>query len=48
VTPEVEAEWRRLAADLYPLVRGQMVPADLFDEVQALLAAYRAEQGSRR
>lgn len=48
VTPEVEAEWRRLAADLYPLVRGQMVPADVFDEVQALLAAYRAEQGSRR
>lgn len=48
VTPEVEAEWRRLAADLYPLVREEMVPADLFDEVQALLAAYRAGQGSRR
>ncbi len=45
VTPEVEAEWRRLAADLYPKIRGNMVPADMFDKVQRLLADYRAGKG---
>ena len=44
VSPEVEAEWRRLAEELYPAVRGRMVPAELFDEVQALLRQYRSEQ----
>ena len=41
VSPEVEAEWRAMAESLYPLVRGRMVPAPLFDEVQALLREYR-------
>ena len=43
VTPEVEAEWRRAAEQMYPLVRGSMVPADFFDEVQRLLREYRSK-----
>jgi TRAP-type transport system periplasmic protein len=45
VTPEIEAEWRAMAEALYPRVRGSMVPAELFDEVQRLLAEYRAKAG---
>ncbi len=41
-TPEQLAEWNTLAEKLYPRIRGKMVPADTFDEVMALLKAYRA------
>jgi TRAP-type C4-dicarboxylate transport system substrate-binding protein len=44
ITPEIEAEWRAMAERAYPLIRGKMVPADLFDEVQQLLQEYRAGQ----
>jgi TRAP-type C4-dicarboxylate transport system substrate-binding protein len=47
VSPQVEAEWRALAEGLYPMIRGRMVPAELFDEVQRLLVEYRAAQGGR-
>jgi TRAP-type C4-dicarboxylate transport system substrate-binding protein len=42
ITPEIEAEWRAMAERAYPLIRGKMVPTDLFDEVQQLLQEYRA------
>ena len=42
VTREAEAEWRKMAEQLYPMVRGTLVPADLFDEVQRLLRGQRA------
>ena len=42
ISPEIEAEWRAMAERAYPLIRGKMVPADLFDEVQQLLQEYRA------
>jgi TRAP-type transport system periplasmic protein len=45
VSPELEAEWRRLAEDVYPKIRGDIVPAAMFDEVRALLADYRAGRG---
>jgi len=48
LTPELDAEWRRAAEAMYPLVRGHMVPADFFDEVQRLVREYRAGQGSTR
>jgi TRAP-type C4-dicarboxylate transport system substrate-binding protein len=44
VSLELEAEWRRMAEQAYPLIRGKMVPAELFDEVQQLLREYRAGQ----
>jgi TRAP-type C4-dicarboxylate transport system substrate-binding protein len=41
-TSEIEGEWRRLAEGVYPKIRGNMVPAAMFDKVQSLLADFRA------
>ena len=45
-TPEVMAEWRALAEQIYPKIRGTLVPADLFDRVHAHLAEFRAQNGT--
>jgi len=42
LTPEAEVAWRNLAESIYPKIRGSLVPADMFDEVQQLLKEYRA------
>lgn len=42
VTPDLAAEWRVTAEASWPEIRGRIVPADLFDEVQKTLAEYRA------
>lgn len=42
VTAPVEAEWRKATEEYYPKIRGNLVPADLFDEVQKLLQEYRS------
>jgi len=44
VDPALEAEWRRFAEQVYPSIRGRMVPAELFDAVQRLLAEYRGRR----
>jgi TRAP-type C4-dicarboxylate transport system substrate-binding protein len=41
MTPQVEAEWQALFDGVYPKLRGNLVPADMFDEVQRLLREYR-------
>lgn len=41
-TPEIETAWRAFASKVWPQVRGAMVPADTFDQVQSILAEYRA------
>ncbi len=38
-------EWQALAEQLYPRIRGTMVPAETFDAVFAHLKAYRSAQG---
>lgn len=43
VTPQAEAEWQNLTKVIYPEIRGKVVPADIFDEVQRLVAEYRAK-----
>jgi TRAP-type C4-dicarboxylate transport system substrate-binding protein len=43
VTPELEADWRRTAEAAYPKLRGTMVPADMFDQVRAIVAEYRKQ-----
>ena len=48
ITPELEAEWRKVAERAYPMIRGNMVPAELFDEVQRLLREYRSAQQGRQ
>jgi len=47
LTPEADAEWRKLSESVYPMIRGRMVPADTFDEVRRLLADYRAGGGGK-
>jgi len=46
-TPELEAEWRKEVEQFYPKIRGRMVPADKFDEVQRLLKEYREQKGKK-
>ncbi len=41
LTPEAERAWQEFAHRAWPKVRGNMVPADMFDKVQSLLAEYR-------
>ncbi len=41
MTPPAETEWRTLFEGLYPQIRGNLVPADMFDEVHRLLREYR-------
>jgi TRAP-type C4-dicarboxylate transport system substrate-binding protein len=41
VLPEVESQWRAAAELLYPDIRGQLVPSDIFDEVQRLVKTRR-------
>ncbi len=43
-TPEAEAAWRAVVEDAYPKIRGAIVPAELFDAVQSLLAEYRTKK----
>ncbi len=44
-TPEDIADWVRFMEEAYPKVRGNMVPADMFDEVVKLVQEYRAKSG---
>jgi TRAP-type C4-dicarboxylate transport system substrate-binding protein len=46
VTPAIEAEWRAFVEPIYPKLRGMDAPAELFDEVQAVLAEYRKNASS--
>jgi TRAP-type C4-dicarboxylate transport system substrate-binding protein len=41
-SPEVEAEWRKMMEELYPRVRGSVVPADIFDLIRKTRDEYRA------
>lgn len=43
-TPEVERAWSDLARSAWPRVRGAMVPAEMFDRVERLLAEYRGQK----
>jgi TRAP-type transport system periplasmic protein len=43
VGPQLEADWRRMAEGAYPRLRGTMVPAEMFDQVRAIVAEYRKQ-----
>ena len=44
VTPQIQHEWDQFAKDvLWPKIRGAIVPADTFDEVQRLVLEYRSQ-----
>lgn len=40
-------EWQQLAEQLYPRIRGTLVPAETFDQVFAHVRAYRSQAGGR-
>lgn len=46
VTEQIEEEWRRAIGQVQSRLRGPIVPAPLFDEVQSLLQAYRSRAGA--
>ena len=48
VNPGLEAEWRQFAEQLYPKIRGSIVPAERFDEVVRLLEDYRKAGGTAK
>jgi TRAP-type C4-dicarboxylate transport system substrate-binding protein len=43
-TPEVEAEWQKVAESVYPRIRGAWMPADIFDAARAAVAEHRQKQ----
>jgi TRAP-type transport system periplasmic protein len=47
VDDALEAEWRQAAEQLYPDIRGSLVPSDIFDEVRQLLQEYRKGAGGQ-
>jgi TRAP-type C4-dicarboxylate transport system substrate-binding protein len=46
VTPAITAEWQALAEQVYPRIRGDIVPAELFDRVLAHVRELRAAKGA--
>jgi len=42
VPPEVQAQWRKMVEDVYPEVRGKIMPAEAFDAVKKYRDEYRA------
>jgi len=44
---EEENDWRRVAESSYPRIRGTVVPAAFFDEVQRLVAGYRTSHPAK-
>ena len=42
LSSESEEQWRKAAEGSYPEIRGRLVPAEVFDEVQHYLQEYRA------
>ena len=47
VSPEMEEEWRTDVQKVYPEIRGRIVPAEIFDEVQRLVKEYRENGGKQ-
>lgn len=48
LTPELQDEWNKFAESVYPQIRGKLVPAEIFDEVQKYVKEYRATKGAAK
>ncbi len=46
--PEIVAEWQKAAEEVYPKIRGSIVPADMFDQVRRLRDEYRSAGSASR
>ena len=40
-TPAEQAEWQQAMAQIFPKIRGNLVPSEIFDRVESLLKEYR-------
>jgi TRAP-type C4-dicarboxylate transport system substrate-binding protein len=47
-TPEIVAEWQRAVEKIYPQIKGTIVPADIFEEVERILQEYRTSGGTAK
>jgi len=48
VNKDAEEAWQQFSEGFYPKIRGNIVPADMFDKVMQLLRDYRASAGVSR
>jgi TRAP-type C4-dicarboxylate transport system substrate-binding protein len=48
VPPDVQVQWRKMVEDVYPQVRGKIMPAEAFDAVKRYRDEYRASGGGKR
>jgi TRAP-type C4-dicarboxylate transport system substrate-binding protein len=44
ITPELDAEWDRMVEKAWTKIRGEVVPADIYDEVMSQLKTFRASK----
>jgi len=44
VPPETQAQWRKMVEDIYPRIRGNIIPADMFDAARKYRDEYRASR----
>jgi TRAP-type C4-dicarboxylate transport system substrate-binding protein len=42
VPPDAQAEWRKIVEDVYPQIRGKIIPADTFDAARKFRDEFRA------
>lgn len=45
VPPDAHAEWRKMVEDVYPQIRGKIIPADMFDAAMKYRDEFRASRG---
>jgi TRAP-type C4-dicarboxylate transport system substrate-binding protein len=45
VPQEAQAEWRKIVEDVYPRIRGGIIPADMFDAARKYRDEYRTARG---
>ena len=43
VSPEANAAWKDAAKEVYPLIKGNIVPADIFDKVNTWIQEFRSK-----
>ncbi len=44
VPPDAQAEWRKMVEDVYPQIRGKIIPADMFDAARKYRDEFRASR----
>jgi TRAP-type transport system periplasmic protein len=48
LTPQLEDEWRQFAEGIYPRIRGQLVPEEMFDQARQRTSEYRRSASAQK